>query len=140
MTPRVVIDTNVLVSALWSSDKTSPIVRIYDALLDGGIIPLYCDGIIAEYEDVLHRDRFGFDAGDVACVMRHIKDCGVEIVPVEPSGDIVFPDDDDKVFYCAALAAQSEGAVLVTGNKRHFPAADFVLTPSEFVSLHSPLI
>lgn len=31
------------------------------------------------------------------------------------------------------LALFDDGAVLVTDNKRHFPAADFILTPSEFV-------
>ena len=35
----------------------------------------------------------------------------------------------------AALALFDDGAVLVTGNKRHFPAADFILTPTEFVEI-----
>ena len=51
-----------------------------------------------------------------------------------------FPDPDDKIFYCIALAAQDVGAALVTGNKRHFPNANFILTPSEFVALHASVL
>jgi len=35
---------------------------------------------------------------------------------------------------------RSNDAVLVTGNKRHFPDADSILTPSEFIALYAPLM
>ena len=58
---RAVIDTNVLVSALRTLNPDSPTIRIYYAILRGEILVLHSPEIIAEYEDVLHRDRFSFD-------------------------------------------------------------------------------
>ena len=138
MIPKIVLDTNILVSALWSSNQSSPVVRIYDALIEKRFVPLYCTKIITEYENVLKRDKFGFDSILVDMIIRHIKDYGIAILPAESNE--TFPDPDDKVFYCVALAAQSDDAVLVTGNKRHFPDADFILTPSEFIALYAPLM
>ena len=136
---RAVIDTNVLVSALRTRSPDSPTIRIYYAILRGDILVLHSPEIIAEYEDVLHRDKFSFDRNHVDAIIGFIKTRGQDIVPVEP-GAASFPDPEDKVFYCVALAAQDGGAALVTGNKRHFPDMDFVLTPFEFVALHAPLI
>ena len=139
MSIRAVIDTNVLVSAFWSGSRDTPPFRIYNALMAGRFIPLYSEEIIAEYIDVLHRHKFAFNPEEVDELINIIRTFGEAISPVEPS-DASFPDPDDKVFYCVALAAQDGGAALVTGNRRHFPNADFVLTPSEFVALHAPLI
>ena len=43
-----------------------------------------------------------------------------------------FPDPDDKVFFCTALA---DDAHLVTGNMKHYPPANFVVTPAQFCEL-----
>lgn len=93
----------------------------------------------AERRKVLSRNHFHFNSDTVESVIAQFVGIGCSIIPTEPEGE-TFPDPDDKVFYCTALAAQGDGAVLVTGNKRHFPDADFVLTPSEFVALNAPLM
>ena len=89
------------------------------------------DKIIAEYEDVLHRDKFSFDCLRVDEIIDFIRTRGQNISPAESDSED-FPDPDDKVFYCVALAAQNDSAALVTGNVRHFPSAPFVVTPAEF--------
>ena len=137
MSIKAVIDTNVLVSAFWSGDRETPPFRIYRAIMARRFIPLYNGEIIAEYTDVLHRSRFAFNPEEVDDLIDIVRTFGEEITPADP-GVGHFPDPDDKVFYCTALAAQSQGAVLVTGNKRHFPASDFVLSPSEFAALLVP--
>ena len=53
----------------------------------------------------------------------HIKLFGKEVVPTD-SGE-TFPDPDDKMFFCTALAGASN---LVTGNMKHYPKADFIVT------------
>lgn len=131
---RAVIDTNVLVSALRTRNPDSPTIRIYYAILSGEILVLHSPEIIAEYEDVLHRDKFAFDSDCVDEIIDFIKTRGQSISLLEIDS-ASFPDPDDRVFYCTALAAQDEDAMLVTGNARHFPDADFVLTPSEFVEI-----
>ena len=127
-----VIDTNVLVSALMTRNPNSPTVRIHYAILNKKILVLHSPEIIAEYEDVLFRDKFSFDRGKVDEIIDFIRIYGREVTPAEPDTE-EFPDSDDKVFYCIALAAQDEDAVLVTGNTKHFPSAPFVVTPAEFV-------
>ena len=127
-----VIDTNVLVSALMTRNPNSPTVRIHYAILNKKILVLHSPEIIAEYEDVLFRDKFSFDRGKVDEIIDFIRIYGREVTPAEPDAE-EFPDLDDKVFYCVALAAQDDDAVLVTGNAKHFPPAPFVVSPAEFV-------
>jgi predicted nucleic acid-binding protein len=49
-----------------------------------------------------------------------------------PSKEIL-PDPKDVVFYEVALS--KEDSFLVTGNIRHFPQVDFVVTPAEMVEI-----
>ena len=55
------IDTNVLVSSLFSSDGTSNPSKVINAVLKGIITPLYNSEIIEEYRDVLSRAKFRLD-------------------------------------------------------------------------------
>ena len=45
-----VFDTNVLVSSLMSKRKDSPTVALLDYVLDGQIVLLYSEEIVAEYD------------------------------------------------------------------------------------------
>ena len=40
-----------------------------------------------------------------------------------------------KVFFCTALAASADNPLLVTGNAKHYPPADFVVSPAEFCDI-----
>ena len=53
-----VIDTNVILSALLSKKSDTATVKVIKVVMDGRIIPLLHDDILAEYEDVLYRDKF----------------------------------------------------------------------------------
>lgn len=55
-----VIDTNVFVSALWTKHAQSATFQVVLAMQQGEIIPLYNEEILAEYEEVLSRKKFGF--------------------------------------------------------------------------------
>ena len=57
-----VIDTNVLVSAIFSAHPDSATVIIRERIMDGTIIPLYNAEIFDEYCDVLARPKFHFPA------------------------------------------------------------------------------
>jgi len=133
MNIKAVIDTNVLVSAFWTKNRESPTVRILDAVLAHAFTPLYSSEIIAEYREVLNRSQFGFDADGIEKLLNAIVVYGEPVDPVD--SEEVFPDPDDKVFYCVALAKTDEDAKLVTGNVRHYPRSAFVLTPVEFCDL-----
>lgn len=130
MSVKAVIDTNVLVSAYWTSNPDSPPARVYRAVLSGTITALVNDEVISEYRDVLHRPKFGFTPEDIDKDVAFMEQAGVVIHPAE--SDAHFPDIDDKVFFCTALAG---GAYLVTGNLKHYPQAGFVVTPARFCEL-----
>ncbi len=127
-----VIDTNVIVSALISSnDKSNPTV-IVRAVLRGEIKPVYNDEILSEYTEVLSRDKFHIQKSDINLVISHIIKIGLKVERKEAVGEI-FPDPKDVVFYEVALS--KEDSYLVTGNIKHFPKVDFVVTPAEMLAV-----
>ena len=125
-----VFDTNVLVSSLMTKRDDVATVVLLDYVLDGQIVLLYSNEIIAEYEDVLHREKFNFSDERINAVLEMVK-MGLCLEPT-PSGEM-FPDTDDAIFYEVALS--KEGSFLVTGNQRHFPKSPIVVTPAEMLQL-----
>lgn len=128
-----VIDTNVLVSGLISRNQTSPPVGILKYLLveRSVIIPLYNDEIIKEYENVLKREKFNIEHKLVDDVIDRIKTSGISCERIETKEE--FKDANDIVFYEVALS--KDDSYLVTGNIKHFPKVDFVVTPGEMVEI-----
>lgn len=128
----VVIDTNVLVSALLSPISVPG--RIAEEALNGHIIPLYSDAILAEYDEVLHRQKFRFDRDIIKLTLDAIIQRGVA-VDAGPVEDIL-PDPKDAVFYEVTMEKRkTDDAYLVTGNLKHFPQIHFVVTPREMLEI-----
>jgi putative PIN family toxin of toxin-antitoxin system len=130
----VVLDTNVLVSALLS--PFGPPARVLDLALSGEIRLAYDDRVMAEYREVLARPKFGFSPEDVADVLAFLEADGEPVTALPLSCEL--PDADDLPFL--EVAAHAE-ATLVTGNTAHYPAsfrgAVVVLTPAEFLNRRS---
>ena len=127
-----VIDTNVLVSALLRGSSV-PGMILREALT-GRIIPLFNDGILEEYRDVLTRRKFRFDRSAVEVLISGIIKRGV-FVDAEPVEETVI-DPDDAVFYEVVMERRSEGeAYLITGNIKHFPVKHFIVTPREMLEI-----
>ena len=124
-----VIDTNVLVSAMLTHNEQSATFRIIEAMISNQIIPLYNEEIISEYEDVLHRTKFGFSEADISYYLDSLKKLGIHSQRVTSSEN--YPDPKDVVFYEVALS--KDDAYLVTGNKKHFPQTPIVVTPAEML-------
>jgi len=126
-----VIDTNVLVSALWTKNPQAATRRVLDLLSAKEIVPLYNDEVIAEYRDVLKRPKFPFDAQDVDDLIAYIIEVGLDTARTpykEP-----MPDETDRVFYEISLT--EEDSFMVTGNLKHYPQVPKIVTPSEFLSI-----
>lgn len=127
-----VIDTNVLVSALFSISGNSNPSIIIRKIIDGVITPLYNEDILAEYEEVLNRDKFPFRKADIDWLISAFLDYGISLVRTAIA-DEIFIDKDDIVFYEVALS--KEDSFLVTGNIRHFPKKPFIVTPAEMLTI-----
>ena len=130
----VVIDTNVLVSALITRNENSPTVQILRFLANGNIVPVYSDEILKEYNDVLRRDKFKLPEIIIINLLKDIMDNGLKVTELTEVNEVI-PDPKDVVFYAVTLSAQDKDAFLVTGNGKHFPEKPFVVTPLELVQI-----
>ncbi len=128
-----VIDTNVLLSALLSKKEDSATVKVLNAVFDGIIIPLYHQDILLEYNEVLHREKFHLQEELIQTVLKSIKQYGIEIFP-QPTGAVLI-DMDDLIFYEVAMEKRDDNAYLVTGNQKHYPFRDFIVTPTEMMEI-----
>lgn len=133
MTYYAVIDTNVFISALLSKNSDSATVKVLQAIIDGRIVPLYHNEILAEYDEVLHREKFHFKEKSIQMVLTAVKEFGVEVFP-QPTGEI-FVDMDDLIFYEVAMEKRDDDAYLVTGNQKHYPIRDFIVTAAEMMEI-----
>ena len=123
---RVVIDTNVLVSALWS--KNGAPARILSLVIGGWLIPCFDDRILSEYREVLTRPKFRFSDGEVNALLDWTVESGLYVV-AEPLA-VDFSDEADIKFYEVAKFC---GAKLMAGNVKHFPMDRDVLAVSDFL-------
>ena len=128
-----VIDTNVFISALLSKRVDAATVQVLDAVFDGKIVPLYHADILKEYDEVLHRTKFHFKEETIQLVINAVKQYGVEVFP-QPTGEILV-DMDDLIFYEVAMEKREDAAYLVTGNQKHYPIRDFIVTPAEMMEI-----
>ena len=131
MKKYVVIDTNVLVSALIAKNENSPVVRILRFLSGGNIIPVFSEEIISEYNDVLRRKKFKLPENIIINLLKDIMYNGLEITKLAEVEDQM-PDPKDVVFYAVTLSAQDKETFLVTGNGKHFPKKPFVVTQQNY--------
>ena len=128
-----VVDTNVLVSALLSKKEDAATVLVINELFGGRIIPLYHREILEEYSEVLHCSRFHLQESTIQFVLNAVIQFGVEVF-LQPTGEILI-DMDDLIFYEVAMEKRDEDAYLVTGNQKHYPIRDFIVTPAEMMRI-----
>ena len=128
---HAVIDTNVLVSVLLAKSEDSSVIKLIDAVLDGKIIPLFNNEIIAEYTKVLSRPKFKFDKELRELLVERIVFLGEDADRTAYPESL--PDEDDRVFYEVALG--TDDAYLVTGNLKHFPKTPIVVTPAQMLDI-----
>ena len=132
---RLVVDTNILVSAALKPDGLQRTVLLL-AIIEPARLYL-SNAILSEYRDVLSRPEFQIRKG----ARRQLLDLiGKRAHLVNPVRAIHVANDpaDDKFIECADAARAD---YLVTGNVRHFPKfwkSTKVVTSREFLSLVAP--
>lgn len=128
-----VIDTNVVVSSALSRRPDSPPKRIMTAIEDRTIIPLCSEYLLREYRTVLQRDKFCFDRGDVDRLVEFMASTGILIEP--GNLDYILPDPKDAPIYAISMSVPEYDPYLVTGNIKHFPVSNRVVTPKEMMDI-----
>lgn len=62
-----------------------------------------------------------------------IEQYGIPVFP-QPTGAVLI-DMDDLIFYEVAMEKRDDDAYLVTGNQKHYPFRDFIVTPTEMMKI-----
>ena len=130
----VVIDTNVLVSAMLKWDSNPG--RIMEKVFLGEIIPVFNHAILNEYHEVLSRPKFHLPPDIPTHIITGIVDKGILMEADKLIVDM--PDPDDIMFFEVTMEARKDhDTFLVTGNLKHFPQKPFIVTPRQMLDILS---
>jgi putative PIN family toxin of toxin-antitoxin system len=136
--PVAIIDTNVVVSGLLTSDRASPTAVLLEAMLEGSFAYLLSLDLLAEYREVLLRPgirrRHGLSAAEVEVLLTDLALNASVRDPPPATGAV--PDVGDRHLW--ALLQSDSAAVLVTGDDallEHPPEPGRVLSPRRFLFL-----
>ncbi|MHB8487557.1 MAG: putative toxin-antitoxin system toxin component, PIN family [Candidatus Acidiferrales bacterium] len=127
---RVVLDTNVVVSALLRP-KGAP-AAILDSATSRQFRCFVSESLLEEYSEVIARDYLGLDQHRTARFMKDLRKIAMLVVPREKLV-IARDPDDNQVMECAI---EAEADFVVTGNVRDFPLQFHgvrVVTPRDFL-------
>lgn len=132
---KIVLDTNVLVSALLRP-KSIP-AQVLDLVVSRHVQLALDHRIFAEYQEVLARPEFAFPPDQVRTVLDFVWQSSERILAVPLP--LQLPDAEDLMFI--EVAVNSLASALVTGNIKHFPTNQRhgvnVCNPREFLEMWS---
>jgi putative PIN family toxin of toxin-antitoxin system len=132
---RLVLDTNIVVSAALKPDGLQPTVLVIAATKPARLY--VTQAILEEYREVLARPEFRISRGLRQQLLQFVGSRSHLVRPVRPLQ--VATDPDDNKFLECADAARAD--YLVTGNQRHFPRFwknTAVITSREFITIAAP--
>lgn len=123
---KIVVDTNVLLSALLTPDKKASV--ILDKILNKSLTLCYNEDILNEYKNVLSRKKFNIKRSDIGSLISFIRINCVNVF-ISSKSTIKFSDESDRVFYDVAMSID---AVLITGNLKDFPKSKHIMSLNDF--------
>ncbi len=131
---KVVLDTNVVVSALLSA--YGPSAQIVSLFLTGELT-VCCDSrIFHEYKVVLSRPKFQFPSQAIEDFLNFIESEAFWVVSKPLKFNLI--DKSDEIFLETAVA--SEADYLMTGNLKHFLHAQHtrvqIVSPAKFMQTY----
>ena len=129
---NVIIDTNVIISSLITTNELSPTSQVMELFYDGKINVFYSNEIMKEYIEVLNRDKFKFNKEDIQFVINFFKEFAINIEVAHKN--VILQDMKDLAFYEIVIDKKVKNGKLITGNKKHFPIEPFIMTPAEFMN------
>jgi uncharacterized protein len=135
---RVVIDTNVVVSAALNDEGLPSAVL---SLAIGQRIRMFVSpAVLVEYENVLNRPRMKLSPARIKTLLADIRSASHLVQPSRKISEIENDEPDNRFLECAAAAGAE---YIVTGNTKHFPQTfetTAIVTPKQFIDLVLPLL
>jgi putative PIN family toxin of toxin-antitoxin system len=131
VTPRVVLDSNVIVSGLgWSG----PPARVLDAALDGHLVLLTSPPLLAELRRVLAYPKLAQVLGEHNKLADLVEAGSVVVLPTRVIA-VVNDESDNRVLEASVKGAadyivSGDEHLLGLGSFEHIP----IVTPVQFIS------
>jgi len=137
---RLIIDTNVIVSALISRNGV-PAKIIDEIILENKVQVYLSNDIYEEYVTVIHRDKFSKIKDFTKNAILVLNYLNQSADYYEPNNEIaLIKDADDNKFLESAFEAPAD--FIITGNTNDFVIKEFhntkIVTPSEYWNFHKP--
>ena len=114
---RLVVDTNVLLSGtLWTGTAS----RLVDALLDGVATLCLSASVLAEFEEVIQREKFRARleqrGRSAAAILSRFRTVAVVVEPAAISAPAALRDPDDIHVLACAMGAGADAIVSGDGD------------------------
>jgi putative PIN family toxin of toxin-antitoxin system len=136
MSGRIVLDTNVYISALFYGGKPRQILK---AALDGQFQLLISLSLKAELERVM-REKFQSSSSEIDQFIASLSESAEWIAPTQPLR-MCIDEPDNRVLECAV---EGKADFIVTGDKHLLDLAPIagvsILTPNAFLARLGPTL
>ena len=134
-----IIDTNIVVAALLTSETTSPTARVLDLMLAGRLPFLLSPPLLAEYRVVLLRPQVArlhrLAAADIDALLTTLVTAAAWREPAPRSGALTSDLPDPGGWHLWQLLDAEPSSVLLTGDKHLLQSQAFpgrILTPRQW--------
>lgn len=134
---KIILDTNVLVSALIKNDSP-PYHILYDFVFTDKDLLCISSSIMNEYYAVLNRkkfSRYSEFSENAKYVLSRIEELALEYLPEKKHN--IIKDASDNIFIDLAIEANAD--YIITGNINDFTMSEYkntrIVTPAEYLSL-----
>lgn len=109
---RIVLDTNILISALLFKGELSGVVTLWKT---GRIIPVVTKETFDEFRAVLEYPKFRLEKEEIRVLIEEETLPFFEVVDAQPSRGVSCRDPEDEKFLACASAASAD--FIVSGDK-----------------------
>ena len=128
---RIVLDTNVLISAFLFGGKPQ---RVLGLVISGLVDCTLSTVILDELKDVLQRPKFGFSAEVCFHIIEELHGA-CDIISPSVSVDVIRSDpDDNRILECAK---ESQADFIVSGDPHLLDLGKFerirIVTPADYL-------
>lgn len=132
---RVILDTNVLVSALLFKGRLARLVELWKT---GAVVPVISKETFTELRQVLHYPKFALNADEIRAIIEDEIIPFFDVVDIKEGVDGVCRDPYDDMFLAAAVNAKA--AWIVTGDRDLLDVGRYgdveIVTAQDFLELH----
>jgi putative PIN family toxin of toxin-antitoxin system len=128
---KVVLDTNVLISAIVFGGKPR---EILNRIIKGQIQFAISKDILNEMEGVLSGRKFQYPEQVIQVIRKAVEELGEFVIPKKKVKKIVKDPDDNKILECA-LAAEAD--LIISGDIHLLELKQYkniqIVSPSEYL-------